>query len=273
MDRKTLRKWLKKQVRRITSDAAEAVDTVSAERIHEFRTGTKKLRAVLRLASEQSGQDQKLPHDFHNIYSAAGDLRNAQVALETVAGDGQVLLPVFYAWLRQRIKEASGVFRKAYHPKALKHLEEEVEGVDALIDMQTLLHFVSQHLLALHELAQPEADDTVLHEARKEAKDLQYVIAVCQKIWPEAYDLLVPLESSLVELSEKAGAYNDRRNLLNMLEEFRRDNSANTDYSETTAALQAAQDWARAKAIERQELLMMMRALWNRFGSLWLSKT
>jgi len=156
---------------------------LSLDRIHEFRVETKRLRALLRLATGIRGSHikRKLPKNLKVLYTMAGLVRTLQLqkqAIREAAGRFRRDVPVGYlARLDDRIGIAEQMIRlylqtsnpcgngkpEWHHPI---HRYNVAAAVDSFIDEKTQVFSLP---------ANSNLDDEHLHAVRKSIKDLLYV--------------------------------------------------------------------------------------------------
>src|SRR6188474_1376980 len=107
MDKEALEEWIKNRLHDIGKQASSVKPGFFPERIHEFRTETKKLRAMMRLIGMESGKEAGLPKAFHKAYRAAGAIRDRQMQLQYLASDKRHTLPTFAVWLAHKTGKAA----------------------------------------------------------------------------------------------------------------------------------------------------------------------
>jgi hypothetical protein len=262
MEKAKLAQWLKKQVQSIRKNASDVHPAFFPGTIHQLRTETKALRAMIRLIHHDTSGQPGLPKSFRRLYRAAGDIRDRQVQLQYLTTDKRHTLPAFAVWLAHKTGDAARDWDHQYRKPALRKLEDDIAHMQLpQPDLRALLNYYNDRLGKMKELAANDPDDDTLHEVRKQAKDMQHVLRYCEKEWPEAWLLIQPLENGLERLSDKAGAYNDRRNLLHALDQFMIDYKEQLDEKQRAAVGHAAEDWDLSKARARKALLTAIRQI------------
>ena len=260
MEKEALEEWVNNRLHDIAQQASTVKPDFFPERIHEFRTETKKLRAMMRLLGMESDKEPRLPKAFHKAYRAAGAIRDRQMQLQYVASDKRHTLPFFAIWLAHKTGEAARDWNHTYSGSAVTELEDYVSGLPM---PQPQLHTLGRYLRdrqdTIREYMEHDPDDDALHEIRKLAKDMGYMAGFCKKNWPEAWIFVQPLERVLDRLSDKAGAYNDRRNRLEGLEQFQLEYSAELNTKMQEQVARAWQDWTASRAKARLALLAAIR--------------
>jgi hypothetical protein len=262
MDAKTLANLLGKRVKAIGEEATAIPPDFFPETIHRFRTETKKLMAVLRLAGMAMQHEPEVPKAFRELYHAAGQIRDCQMQLEFIARDKHHILPSFTIWLAHKAYSHQEIWKHKHVEKVVRELHDYIAALRfSDLDLETLHKYFDDHKTHMKVLIAGSADDEALHEVRKETKDMQLVLGFCKKNWEQGYAELAAMQQELEQLSEKAGVYNDRRNLLIMLEEFTNDYSKEMDEGEILVTLKAGGEWNEAKGREREALIGKIRGL------------
>lgn len=217
--------------------AGQIAPTFDAETIHKFRVETKRLRALLRLAStEDESLQVRLGKRFKEMYAALGELRDAQMHLVRVVKEPEPPLPDYALWLAARVGEGQRRWVAAYGEKVIPKLEARMAAVAwPELRPQTLRRFVTEHIACIQEtLLNTDLDDEDLHDIRKRIKDLQHILKWVEKAWPEGMAALEGIPLGAVEsLAERAGEYNDERNALDTLGVFIGENEAAGKAEET----------------------------------------
>src|SRR4051794_16319095 len=164
-------------------------DSSTEEAVHEARKDMKKLRAVLRLARDELGDDVYRHENecFRDAARALSGVRDADVMLGTLKGlDGS------FPELRRALKE----HRRGASPDdatdeviatlqaARDRVEEwplERDGFDALEGGLRRIYRRGRRAL---EAVEEEPGTEILHEWRKREKDLWYHLTLLRESWP-----------------------------------------------------------------------------------------
>ncbi len=201
---------------------AERYDAVSPDfsidAIHDFRTGVKKYRALLRLAGTTAHKKPGLPVALRNIYHIAGSIRDAQL-LQAFATHEK--LPVLFQHLEEALLHLKIAWEIRYHTGFSDILTRAIRGkhIQSLAT-KAVSDFLQEKFRSILA-TEPCPDDSTLHEVRKLSKDILYVARWVEKDWPEAFEATVTLPlKELQELAEKTGDYNDRVQRSKTLELF-----------------------------------------------------
>lgn len=140
------------------------------ERIHHFRTNTKKLRAWLRAA----GLEDLLTGEYKKMYRAAGEVRDAQVLIIRLSEEKQNQ-PWFHLWLVGYICRKQKKLRnrlRSFDSEAWHSLRSSVEkkwvepDADAWCTVKTS---------EIYQAVKGRISDTRIHEIRKMIKDVFYI--------------------------------------------------------------------------------------------------
>ncbi|MEO6548789.1 MAG: CHAD domain-containing protein [Ferruginibacter sp.] len=177
------------------------------EKIHEFRTTAKKLKALLHW---QKVEKDILPGAFVKTYHISGDLRNAQLVLVSFTATKQPL-PGFILWLATYIGKREHAFKKSDAKKSVTKLRNQLSKVgfnkSGVKSAGTFFNTTIVKLQAIMMADNPS--DEEFHDARKMIKDLQYVKQWCEDHLEKIYlNSKIELEQ-LKHLSGLAGDYND----------------------------------------------------------------
>lgn len=255
--------WLKKHLNTVVKDARAIKPCMHPEQIHSFRTGIKRLQAMLELVAEIKDEKEKLPKAFRKFYHATGELRDLQVLLQIVMAENTFPLPTFAVWLSYKIGAAAHHLAHMNGGRAVDELEEMNFGASINdLDDSDIDTFFLKRLQVIKSLSSQKPDDEVLHEIRKRSKGMQYVLAASKNIWPASHAKWAPLlEARLRELSERAGRYNDLRNLSDVLAQYEDDYDEVLTKEDRRAQEGAKREWIKQKDAERRALLITVEAL------------
>jgi len=260
MQASALQHWLDKRLENIAESAAAVKPDLFPETIHHFRTETKKLRAILRLIHAEDSGAHKLPKSFRKLYRLAGEIRDRQMQLMFITSGRRNKLPHFSIWLATQIAHATRGWNQRYDPKVIEALAERCDKLpNSLPNLAELRRFFQERTTRMSDIIEEAPGDSELHELRKLVKDLQYLTTFCEKEWPKAYGLLQPKELRLQRLSERAGNYNDRSNLLTSLALFKEVYAEQPD-QDKTAIDKALHEWGAAADRERTRLIASIRS-------------
>jgi CHAD domain-containing protein len=196
----------------------------SGESIHEIRKGTKRLRMLVRLVRDTIGEQhyRRENRAFRDIGRMFSDVRDAEVAEQSVEKLGSdlhdTLRPRALATLRRALHARS---RKAHAAARKGRLGADVRrAVRKALGRLDLWSRVPDRWSAVrrgverihretrrawkHALNGPCVE--TLHEWRKRAKDLRYVMELLELTWPE---VIHPLAGEVERLESDLGEDHD----------------------------------------------------------------
>lgn len=188
--------------------------TFSKEAIHDLRTTFKKLRALLRWQKVNPKKWQS----FKPIYHGAGQLRNLQLAGRW---PGKRKMPEsFDQWLSKITKAARKEWNELDNKRQLIDWKEKIKKtkIKGIANKAFLFKKLHSIRLLLHT---GTVTDTSLHEIRKNAKDLLYVLKFAKNKLPKLQAPII-LKIPLTKISDTIGKYNDMRTLLSLLAAYAR---------------------------------------------------
>lgn len=265
MRQQAFQDFIQERIGRIIRYASSVQPGYFPEHIHHMRTETKRLRALLRWISEESGEEIKLPRSYRKLYKISGIVRDSQIHLQELFAPGLPDLPMFSIWLARNMAAGIEKWGKTFRadiPDTLKKSLDEIP--ERKLESEALLDYFRKKQAAIGIVLKSDPDDEALHQVRKSAKDLLYILAFCEKHWPEVWNKLQPLEPLLEGVSDRAGAFNDKRNLLDAIQNFREDYKEQLQDADRNAVEKAVQRWTLQKEQARKRLMTALRALIRR---------
>jgi CHAD domain-containing protein len=184
------------------------------DNIHELRINFKKLRAVLRLQKAT----KILTTDIKSIYEIAGELRNIQVANKLLSEE-ENLHPAIMPQLLENLSVLKMEWKNVYDKKILIRLFSNFRNLK--IKPKRCKPFLSKKFKKLQHLLNAKyISDHEFHEARKLAKDIQYVMEVCKNSHCSKSGHKISLKTSK-KIGKEIGSYNDLRMLIVLLSKFK----------------------------------------------------
>src|ERR1044072_6916116 len=153
MQHHALKHWLHKHTDGIIKDARSISPHLFPETVHSFRTGTKKLRAILRMVHADTDDRVRLPKQFRKLYRATGNVRDCHVLLKMVVEDKQQPLPTFAIWPGNKIGRAGHKLNHRHSNKALDELKAHVHHIDASPTEETIDRFFSKRMEKIKTIA------------------------------------------------------------------------------------------------------------------------
>jgi CHAD domain-containing protein len=265
MENDSLKNWLNERVNRIRKNAESIQPGYPPEPIHHMRTETKRVRAMLRLLSSEKSEEGKLPKSYRKLYRIAGSIRDPQVHLTELFGPRLPKMPMFSLWLARQMAFGVADWEKKFSGETMDELKSFCDGLASeSADLDVLINYFKKRKKEIQQLLQNDPEDEDLHQIRKYCKDLLYLLAFCEDNWPEGWQLLGRLEPSLKRLSDRAGAFNDKRNLLDVSTHFLKDYENELEDEDLAGSKRAIEHWTVQKEQARKRLLASVRALLRR---------
>jgi CHAD domain-containing protein len=251
--KKALYKSTGRYARSLAKNSREIEIKFDPDLIHALRTGFKKMRALLRWQRT----DKKIYKPFKKIYDAAGEIRIIQVAKEMLRKERQVP-QVFKNWLSLRSVKKKKKWNSVYHKKTLIRLQQKINHlrVRHIVDK----HFFQKRIKQVVQIISTGAvPDETLHDARKLAKDMQYVLE-----WSKKKDIRKTLAknitvSQLKNTGKQIGRYNDTRMLLLLLTAYIKQETNKRLISGINPMINK---WQRNKTKEKEKLIQRLRHAW-----------
>lgn len=222
--------------------------------IHEFRTGIKRSRAVLRLlnVSLKKKDRLQLSKKLRVFYWYAGSVRNLQLHLHTL--DKEDEKPVAYMRIcKKQIESLEGAMRSFASPGLFRKKKNCIRGLPFRGKVNPK-EFLQQKIGEFNSLLSNMDKDEALHAIRKALKDILYnwkYIRHLEKLMP------LPLRNKkdIEELTHVLGDFCDRTVGINMVEQYRLSHPGNT---EGPALEKIINNWRKEK--EELRMLYLSRA-------------
>ncbi len=244
-------------------------DSSEEEAVHEARKDMKKLRAVLRLARDELGDEvyRRENECFRDAARALSGVRDADAMLVTLKGLGGS-----FPELRKALKahrdaapwadSADAVI--ATLESARDRVDEwplERDGFEAL---EGGLQRIYRRGRRAWRSVEDEPDTEVLHEWRKREKDLWYHLTLFRDSWPT---VLKPMADEAHELSDRLGDDHDHA----VLEQWAHERFDDTVLEKFDEAVAARRQVLQSEALEFGRRLYAERpgAFVRRLGGYW----
>jgi CHAD domain-containing protein len=233
--------------------------------VHDLRVEIKRIRAFFKLIEAINPEFvyKKNFKAINQLFKAAGDLRDIQVQ-QALAREWETRLAVrleAYSTVLQSNERAAKAelaeFFKNYAVKKIKHRGKIIHRVLAKIPEEIALARVNEHLKSLvQRLAaiQAEAGEVPekLHALRTQAKQTRYTLDILLQCFP---NILYPrtLSTRLKRLHHVLGLWHDNQIALELLDKFRKKNSAPFLESQPFNQLEAAVSQAQKGLLRSYE--------------------
>src|SRR5215211_2946841 len=244
-------------------------DSSPEDAVHEARKDMKKLRAVLRLARDELGDDvyRRENECFREAARKLSGVRDADVMLGTLSGlDGS------FRELRRALKQhRRGADRADASAEVIAVLEEAHGRVDEWPlerdDFEALeggLRRIYRRGRRAWRAVEEEPDTEILHEWRKREKDLWYHLTLFRESWPP---VLKPTADEAHELSDRLGDDHDHA----VLSEWAHDRFDDEALAGLDSAVAARREGLQREALQlgRRLYAERPRALVRRVGGYW----
>lgn len=214
MKGKELEKVTDKYVRSLEKYCRNIPGSFTIEDIHDLRVDYKRLRAFVRLCSEEAHTSHlQLPDTLRDVYQAAGAVRDHQLFLAkiTLIAKVEYALPAFTKCLQQQLFKAKEQLvkkiEKVDFDKLRKSLKDELPPV---LHDSAIRQFVNRKVASIHILFLAAEREEDLHEVRKNLKDLLHVNKVFENDWGIAFPFPAwKNEKPVNEMAGKLGDFND----------------------------------------------------------------
>jgi CHAD domain-containing protein len=230
MDKSDPKNIIKKHYRKLNKIIKIVNEHFETESIHQLRVEYKKLRAFLRMISEEkdSGQKIKIPGKLKKAYHIAGSIRDLQLQCENIFAitKEETKKPESYLNLLQKeIKKLQPRFSNIPLEKAIT---ESVKKADELLSEEmSTIHpgkFINNNCTAIIAIIiSRNFTDVNMHAIRKHLKDIFYTIQkpkdVNQEIKLYTPGILNTEKKYFDELLEEFGNLQDKVTSLILLQE------------------------------------------------------
>lgn len=225
MKQAAFNKILKQHFRSLQKCAKHFGDKNNTEAVHDFRTGIKKLRAILRLLSCNGDGNIKIPGKLKKLYRACGELRDMQMFEEYLLqkrGDNELIKFVKEESSRRKFsiqKIPAQIILKASLEKLIAEIPEN-------IDAETCKIFMNEKRKSCNNIfKQKKQTDESIHSLRKSLKDMVYVSEfIMNETHISCSYVFNKINISRVKkINHKLGLYNDINVFLSLLDNFSKD--------------------------------------------------
>lgn len=218
--------------------------------IHKLRVAFKKLRALLRWQRI----DKRQYKAFKKLYRIAGEIRNIQLLIKMLKKQKNV--PVaFKKWLFAELNTAEREWSVQYSGKTLRDLKKNLSKL-TFRHKKNKSFFPEQLGQIKTILTITPVEDTSLHDIRKLAKDMQYILEY-KKENQEDLSKEISIEE-LKTVTSQIGDYNDSTTSLLLLTKYRQEQKLQTLIQKTTTIMAT---WKRQKTAKKKRLLLKLRSM------------
>ena len=216
MKTKKMQRLVGGYLQNITGAAASVGDDFDEKIIHDLRVNVKRLRALLRTYWLFTGEARPdIPKSLKKIYKTAGEIRDLQLLLKSVARGGK-LPEVYRREIEVQLETAKKEWKDVYDMRKLARARKKLEAYSyKAIPSFIPAEFVKDRLALIDELrAADKEDDEDLHTVRKRVKDIVYLVRLVNDSWSKARPAMqhIPF-AKFEELADVIGAFNDTRQM------------------------------------------------------------
>ena len=149
--------------------------------IHDWRVDYKKLRAIIRLVSDQI-KKVEIPLSLKDVYTISGEIRDRQMQTDRMLewfGSEALFPPVYTSLLAQEISEFGDQLRPLTENDAVLRIGEHkiLSALPSRVPKKDIEQFIQQQLIEIRNILWlTYKKDDYLHSCRKHTKDIQYII-------------------------------------------------------------------------------------------------
>jgi CHAD domain-containing protein len=198
------------------SENLKGLHDLTFDAIHDWRVDYKKMRAIIRMASEEDGEIE-IPLSLKDVYTISGEIRDRQMQFERMKEwfGSEIFFPPAYT---QLIKQEIGDYGDQLSPLTendaiLKISHHKLKSVfPSKVSKKTILSFLQDQLFEIRNILWlTYKKDDYLHGCRKHLKDLQYVIDAIGKDEFDPSDVNgLPTFEELQLAAQELGNFNDQ---------------------------------------------------------------
>ncbi|MBL0358247.1 MAG: CHAD domain-containing protein [Chitinophagaceae bacterium] len=225
MNKKRIQHITVSHYRKLEKLGNEMMVNVDPEELHQFRVCYKKLRAFLRMLSQESNHPGrlKISKQLKSCYHIAGTIRDMQLQQQWVcsaAGEAHTNLSAYLGLLQQRIEQLKPALGKMIsHNPVAKNKKQVMAALPhrfspAMFNASTRKKWED---IRLAITAGPFSDEAI-HKIRKVMKDLCYVQSILKKCDRRFLKAIIPPGTeALDDLLEMLGNYQDKSMAINLM--------------------------------------------------------
>ncbi|MES1213947.1 MAG: CHAD domain-containing protein [Bacteroidota bacterium] len=266
MDSKRILNITSNHYRKLGNHLNKILPGIDSTTIHEFRVEYKKLRALLRLLSQQPGigNEIKISRGLKKVYVIAGSLRDLQLQQQRIidATKEAPKKPNAYLHLLQKeIEKLKPELSELISEKPIKQSKRKTDAaIPQRIEFSHLSQFVQKKWASIDTIIMSgNFSDENIHAIRKILKDLYYndkfMNAVKKEIDTDDKGLTRRI-SGLDKLLEELGSFQDKCTSVALLKSYWiiQLNSYNQNLLS-----QLKKTWIREKVNRKQELIKKIK--------------
>ncbi len=219
------------------------------ESVHKARKNIKKLRAILRLIRRQMGSEASKREDqcLRGVGRYLSSIRDAQVRLKTFQKlQGETQNKAAKSFQGRLMQDRERSFRKLHNRRGLERRIADLKSVRRRIqnwtskelkksDLKKNLRRIYKRSQRDFHIARKEGDTLSLHESRKRAKDLWYVLCLLKSEHPKK---MKALADDMKDFTEQLGQALDLTLLKRTLDDPRLTHEARSDLQKIKTLIQ-----------------------------------
>ena len=202
------------------------------EAIHKLRVEYKKLRAFLRMISNEKPSQEKIkiPHKLKKAYAIAGSIRDLQLQQKSITGITTAVAKETKSYLK-KLRRQVRILQPQFRNIPLdKTIDKRIKKTEKLIleKINTIVagRFVDNNCAAIVSIITGKNfNDANMHAIRKHLKDIFYTIQKLESAGAEinfqSGEILNAEKKYFDELLEKFGNLQDKSTSISLLEEHR----------------------------------------------------
>jgi CHAD domain-containing protein len=190
--------------------------SASKDAIHDWRVDYKKLRAVIRVASEEEKKID-LPLSLKDVYTMAGEIRDRQMQTDRMLqwfGSEQFFPPAYTELLQQEISSFSDQLQPLTENDVILQLSQHKlkSSIPSRLSKKNIHSFLQDQLYEVRNILWlTYKKDDYLHSCRKHLKDVQYLVDAFGKERIEEMQIKgLPTFEQLQLAGQELGNFNDQ---------------------------------------------------------------
>jgi CHAD domain-containing protein len=254
---------VEKRMRSIGNYYTMIMEDCTMENIHDLRVQIKKLRAFVALVN--MAQPGKMPLSIHpqlkQFYDIAGELRSLQLQQQRIVllcSDRLLQPPVYYL---QYLYDKQEVLQQTLHDQLLHagHVGRLLlHELPATIPNKAIDKFAEEKAATIHHLMHMPVDDNVLHEIRKQYKQVLYNLKHMAKRHTPACEFFSNNREAITAITTTLGNYHDLHTALFMVWYY----TVNQYNPHDGAVLQTVEDsFLHAKLLLKPQAIRQLQAI------------
>ncbi len=205
----------------------EIIPGLDVEKIHQFRIAYKKLRAFLRMLSQDRDKNRaiKITKNLKKSYHISGAIRDLQLQRKRItdATKQELKKPKAYLNLiQQEIKELAKELKNIYLEKPVSECKKKTDPLlPNHFPVKRFRNFANRKWVAIYPIIlSRRISDANIHFIRKSLKDLFYNGKIYKGIKQEPGALLLWKEKEIDQLLDELGIFQDKCAAIALLKSY-----------------------------------------------------